>query len=68
MVAKTEMAMAQVAEGRTMDEKEQAEDTNLDVLLQQIQRLPRMMRKELRACKGRVTTMESMSKYPPKDG
>jgi hypothetical protein len=36
MVAKTEMAMAQVAEGRTMDEKEQAEDTNLDVLLAQI--------------------------------
>jgi transcriptional regulator with XRE-family HTH domain len=36
MVAKAEMAMAQVAEGRTMDEKEQGEDTNLDVLLAQI--------------------------------
>jgi DNA-binding XRE family transcriptional regulator len=50
MVAKTEMAMAQVAEGRTMDQKEQAGDTNLDVLLAQIAvslGAVEMMRKEL---------------------
>jgi DNA-binding XRE family transcriptional regulator len=37
MVAKAEMAMAQVAEGRTMDEKEQGEDARLVALLQRME-------------------------------
>ncbi len=47
MVAKGEMAMARVAEGRETDEQERAEDAALDILLARIERSIRMM-EELR--------------------
>jgi hypothetical protein len=75
MVAKAEMAMAQVAEGgpwtrrnRRGRQSGRSPRTNRGLPRGRRDDAQGALQGRLRACQGRVSTLESMGKFPPKDG